>query len=106
MTLRKSLIAGAALGLCGFSLAPISAFAQAGAPFNSLDHVYRSLEEFRDEVRAQAGYHKPEWVCQQPAGPCVWKPGYWGPPPPRPGGAYVYVRPLGDVGLGGYYPLD
>lgn len=104
MKIHKSLLLGAALGLGALGLATQTASAQAGAPFNGLDHTYRSLQEFRDEVRANAGYRKPEWVCQ-PAGPCVWKPGYWGPPPAaRPPGAYIYVRPFGDVGWSGYYP--
>ncbi|VFU10309.1 hypothetical protein [Methylocella tundrae] len=104
MKIQKSLLLSAALGFCAFGLAPQTASAQAGAPFNALDHTYRSLEDLRDESRAEAGYRKPEWVCQ-PAGPCVWKPGYWGPrPAARPPGAYIYVRPFDGAGWSGYYP--
>ena len=95
--LRSLIIA--ALGVCGFGLAPSSASAQAAGPSNGLDWTFQSLEEFRDETRAQTGWHKSRWMCQ-PMGPCVWQPGYWGPPP----GPYVHVRPFGVVGGGGYDP--
>jgi hypothetical protein len=100
----SSLIVAAALGVCGFWLAPSSASAQAAGPSNALDWTFQSLEEFHDEVRAQAGWHKSHWQCQ-PAGPCVWVAGFWGPPPAAPpAGVYVNVRPFGSVGWSGYYP--
>jgi hypothetical protein len=103
----KSLIAAAALPLCAAGLAPSSASAQAAGPANSLAWTYQSLEEFHDEVLARQGWNKARWACQ-PAGPCTWVPGFWSPPPASSGppGAYVYVRPLGAVGWGGYYPLN
>jgi len=61
-------------------------------PANGLDHIYRSLNDLRDEARAQAGYHKPRWVCHT-ADSCEWQPGYWGPPP-LPRNAPVRIRPL------------
>lgn len=108
----KSLIAAAALGVCGLGLgglglAPSAALAQAAGPSNALDHTFQSLEEFRDEVRAQAGWRKSHWQCQQPNGPCVWVAGYWGPPPPSaPPGFYVNVRPFGSIGWSSYYPAN
>ena len=84
MNVQKSLIVATAVGLCALGLATSSAMAQAALPTNGLDHTFRSLEELRDEARAEAGYRKARWICQQPSGPCVWKPGYWGPPPPEP----------------------
>ena len=100
----RSLIVAAALGACGFWLASSSASAQAAGPSNALDYTFKSIEALRDEARAQAGWHKSRWECQ-PAGPCVWAPGYWGPPPASPPpGAYIYVRPFGSVGWSGYYP--
>ncbi len=103
----KSLIVAAALGACGFGLAPSSASAQAAGPSNGLDWTFQSLEEFHDEVRAQAGWHKEHWQCA-PQGPCTWVAGFWGPPPgpPPPAGAYVFVRPFGSVGWSGYYPAN
>jgi hypothetical protein len=101
----RSLIVAAALGVCGFGLASSSASAQAAGPSNALDWTMQSIEELRDEARAQAGWHKSRWECQ-PAGPCTWVQGYWGPPPVAPApGPYVYVRPFGAVGWSGYYPL-
>ena len=90
----RSLIVAAALGVCGFGLASSSASAQAAGPSNALDCTLQSIEELRDEARAQAGWHKSGWECQ-PAGPCTWVQGYWGPPPAAPVWAYVYVRPFG-----------
>jgi hypothetical protein len=105
MKVQKSLIVATAIGLCAFGVATESAMAQAAVPTNGLDHTFRSLEELRDEARAEAGYRKARWICQQPSGPCVWKPGYWGPPPPEPApGAYIYVHPFDGVGWNGYYP--
>ncbi|MGO9674900.1 MAG: hypothetical protein ACLPSF_12165 [Methylocella sp.] len=100
----RSLIVAAALGLSGFGLAPSAASAQAAGPSNALDYTFQSIEQLRDEARAQAGWRKSRWVCQ-PAGPCTWVQGYWGPPPEAPPpGAYVFVRPFGAVGWSGYYP--
>lgn len=105
MKVQKSLIVATAIGLYALGLATKSAMAQAVVPTNALDHTFRSLEALRDEARAEAGYRKPRWICQQPSGPCAWKPGYWGPPPPEPAsGAFIYVRPFGGVGWSGYYP--
>jgi hypothetical protein len=103
---EKSFIFATAVGLCAFGPAPSSAMAQAAVPTNALDHTFRSLDELRDAARAAAGYRKARWICQQPSGPCVWKPGYWGPPPPKPApGAYIYVRPFDGVERNGYYTL-
>lgn len=66
---------------CAYGIATKCASAQAGAPFNGIDHIERSLEDLRDDVRARAGWRRSEWVCQAPNGPCVWQAGYWGPPP-------------------------
>jgi hypothetical protein len=100
MRSRKSLIIAAAASLMGFGLAT-PASAQAAGPSNALDHTFQSLEDFRDEVRAQAGWHKSRWECQ-PAGPCVWVQGFWGPPPAGPSGPTFYLGPFGAVG--GAYP--
>jgi hypothetical protein len=102
MPSQTSLIIATALGLAGFGIAT-SAFAQAAGPSNALDHTFQSLEEFRDEVRAQAGWHKSHWECQ-PAGPCVWVAGFWGPPPASPPGPTFYVGPFGEFGAGAAYP--
>jgi hypothetical protein len=100
----RSLIVAAALGACGFGLTPSLASAQAAGPSNALQYTFQSIDELRDEARAQAGWHKSHWQCQ-PGGPCVWVAGFWGPPPASsPPGAYVYVRPFGSVGWSGYYP--
>jgi hypothetical protein len=105
MNVQKSFIVAAAIGLCTFGLESKSAMAQAAVPTNALDHTFRSIKELRDEVLAAAGYRKPRWICQQPSGPCIWKPGYWGPPPPEPApGAYIYVCPFDCAGWNGYYP--
>ena len=89
----RSLIVAAALGACGFGLAPSLASAQAAGPSNALQYTFQSIDELRDEARAQAGWHKSHWQCQ-PAGPCAWVAGFWGPPPASPPpGAYVFVRP-------------
>jgi hypothetical protein len=75
----RSLIIAAALSVCGFGLASSSASAQAAGPSNSLAYTSQSLHQFRNEARAQTGWHKSRWVCR-PTGPCVWRRGYWGPP--------------------------
>ncbi len=103
MKIGTSLLA--AIAVCGVGLATKPASAQAAGPANGLAWTMQSLEDLRDESRANAGYRKARWVCQQPSGPCVWQPGYWGPPPAAtPTGPYVYVRPFG--GEGWSYPLN
>ena len=105
MFLGKGLLIAGAFALYGLPLGASPAAAQAAGPSNALDHTFQSLEEFRDEVRARAGWHKSGWVCQ-PNGPCAWQQGYWGPPsaPPSPPGIYVYARPVGSAGWSGYFP--
>ncbi|WP_395666999.1 hypothetical protein [Methylocella sp.] len=74
-------VAPALVATCAYGLAVRCASAQAGGAANGLDHIERSLEDLRDDVRARAGWRRSEWVCQEPSGPCVWRAGYWGPPP-------------------------
>ncbi|ACB95230.1 hypothetical protein [Beijerinckia indica] len=82
--------------LYGFGSAPAAAQVPSPGPANGLDHIYRSLEELRDEARAQAGYHKARWVCYRSSGQCVWRPGYWGPPPPpKPA---IRIQPIEEWG--------
>ena len=94
----RSLIVAAALGVCGFGLASSSASAQAAGPSNALDWTMQSIEELRDEARAQAGWHKSRWECQ-PAGPCTWVQGYWGPPPVAGAWALCLRSPVWGRGL-------
>ncbi|PNG26576.1 hypothetical protein CR492_07780 [Methylocella silvestris] len=83
--------------VCAYGLAIRCASAQAAGASNGLDHTFRSLEDLRDEVRANAGWRKSEWICQPPNGPCTWRAGYWGPPPapmPAPTTGYITVQSL------------
>lgn len=102
----KSILLPALAAMCVYGAATRCASAQAGAPFNALDHMTRSLEDLQADVRARAGWRQAEWVCQ-PGGGCVWRAGYWGPPPaPLPPARTGYFTPQSIPGFPwiGYAP--